>query len=216
MQDKTQWLDNFITEVIDGWICQDLERLLTDIPHRPGMAGNCNFPIALYIFSCLEFLGNLTSPVLISNNQPGHTKDRILSYIDTFFLEEFVKEMKPHRNNFVNIFRNGLAHEYFAKSAGISRTEVCLLQVNNQGQLVLDADRFAEAFRTSIERLKEAIKADTALVERIVERYRNSYQNNLRFRVTPTTTMISTASLVHPDVKLTTTTLPYSPDQKKQ
>lgn len=217
MDDEVQWLNDFIAEVIDGWMVKDLERLSKDIPHRSGEAGNCNFPIALYVFACIEFLGHLTSTVLMSNNQPGYTKSRILSYIETFFPSEFVKEIRPYRRNFVNVFRNGLAHEYFAKSAGISRTEAHPLQINEKGQLVLDTDRFAEAFITSISRFKEAIKTNTALAGRVVERYSNLYQGNLRFRVIPTTTIISTASLSHPDVKLsTTTTLPYYPDPEKQ
>lgn len=214
MDDRTQWLNDFIKEVVDGWMCQDLDRLLTDIPHRPSMAGNCNFPIALYIFACLEFLGHLTSPALIDNNQPSYSRDRILSYIDNFFPEEFVQGIQPYRNNFVNIFRNGLAHEYFAKSAGVSRTESHPLQIDNEGRLILDADRFAEAFKISVEKLKEVTRNDSVLTDRIVERYSNSYQSNLRFRVSPTTTHVSGAS-VAPPTNLATTTLPPPPKTSK-
>src|SRR3989344_8086584 len=162
MDNKTQWLNDFISEVIDGWMLKDLESLIS-IPHRQSMAGNCNFPIALYIFSCLEFLGHLTSPNLITNQQSGYSKDRILSYIDNFFTKESTQEIQPYRSSFVNIFRNGLAHEYFAKSAGISRTEVNLLQVDNEGRPILDADRFAEAFKYSIDNLKKKVSSDMAL-----------------------------------------------------
>ena len=217
MEDKTQWLNGFLAEVVDGWMLKDLERLLNDIPHRPNEAGNCNFPIALYIFSCLDFLGHLTSTNLISSNQPGFTQARIMNFIDDFFPDDFRQKIQPHRNSFVNIFRNGLAHEYFAKSAGISRTETEPLQVNNQGMLTLDADRFAEAFRKSVERLKEAIKTDANLAERMADRYNSQYQHNLRFRITPTTTRISGASLAHPSMvrNLTTTTMPPPPKPKK-
>lgn len=197
---------------------KDLKRLLTDIPHRSGEVGNCNFPIALYVFSCLEFLGYLTSVNLINSNQSGFTQQRIMSYIDTFFPEEFVRQIQSHRNIFVNVFRNGLAHEYFAKSAGISRTETHPLQVDNQGHLILDVDRFAEAFKTSIGKLKETIKTDITLSDRIVERYSTLYQRNLHFRAVPTTTTyVSNASLAHPSMirNLTTTTMPPPPKPKK-
>lgn len=211
MDSRTQWLNNFIAEVIDGWMLKDLKRLLS-ITHLPKKVGNCNFPIALYVFACIEFLGQLTSVTPINNNQSGYTKDSILGFINNFFPEDFKQKIQPYSSNFVNIFRNGLAHNYFAKSAGISRTETEPLQVNDQGMLVLDADRFAGAFMASIEKLKESIMNDSNLSNRIVDCYSVLYQDHLRFGFTPTTTRTSTASLAHPDVKLTTT---FPPPPKK-
>lgn len=221
MQDKSQWLKNgFIAEIVDGWMLKDLERLSTEIPHHPGEAGNCNFPIALYVFACIEFLGQLTSDTSINTNQGGYTRDSIMGFIDDFFPDDFKQKIQPHRRNFVNIFRNGLAHNYFAKSAGISRTEDEPLQVNDQSMLILDADFFAEAFKMAIEKLKEAIRTDSSLVERMADRYSAGYQNNLRFRVTSTTTtttLASGASLPHPSVarNLTTTTMLPPPKTNK-
>lgn len=207
--ENNQWLNDFIKEVVDGWMCRDLDRLL-DIPYRPGVAGNCNFPLALHTFACLEFLGYLTSPNPIDNNQHGCSRDRVMSYIDNFFPEEFMQEIQPYRNDFVNIFRNGLAHEYFAKSAGISRTESHPLQIDNRGRLNLDADCLAEAFKVSVEKLKRAIRSNSALMGRIAERYGNLCQSNLHFRVTSTATRVSGAS-VAPPTNLTTTTFPPPP-----
>jgi len=213
VNNKRQWLNEFITEVIDGWMLTDLRRLLNDIPHRPNAAGNCNFPIALYVFACIEFLGQLTSVTPINTNQGGYTTNSIIGFINDFFPDDFKQKIQPYQNNFVNIFRNGLAHNYFAKNAGISRTEIEPLQVNEQGMLVLDADRFAEAFIASIIKLKEVIRIDSNLADRIVDRYGNLYQDHLRFQFTPTTTRISTASLAHPDTRLTTTTPPPPPKE---
>ncbi len=216
MNDKAQWLNSFIAEVIDGWMLKDLERLLNDIPHRPSEAGNCNFPIALYIFACIEFLGQLT-PTTPINQIQGYTRDSIMGFIDDFFPDDFKQKIHPYRNNFVNIFRNGLAHNYFAKAAGISRTEREPLQVNDQGMLILDADRFTDAFKLAIEKLKGAINTDINLAERMVDRYNSQYQQNLRFRTTPTTTRISGASITHPSMarNLTTTTMPQPPKPNK-
>lgn len=212
MEDKTQWLNNFIAEVVDGWMLKDLERLSNDIPHRPGEAGNCNFPIALYVFACIEFLGQLTSVTPITQNQ-SYTRDSIMGFIDDFFPDDFKQKIQPHRGNFVNIFRNGLAHNYFAKSAGISRTESEPLRVNDHGMLILDADRFADAFKLAIEKLKESIITDVNLAESMIDRYNTQYQQNLRFRITTTTTHVSGASLAHPSMtrNFTTTTMPPPP-----
>jgi len=201
MEEKIKWLKGFITEVIDGWMLNDLERLINDIPHRPGKAGNCNFPIALYVFACIEFLGQLTSVVPIDTKEPGHTQKSIMGFIDTYFPEDFKRKTQLYRSNFVNIFRHGLAHNYFAKYAGVSRTESEPLQVDSEGMLVLDADRFVEAFKSAINTLKEAIKNDTELTQRMVDRYNKQYKDNrLRFKAIPTTTYVSTASLAHPSM----------------
>ena len=159
-----------------------------------------------------------------------------MGFIDDFFPDDFKQKIQPHQNDFVNIFRNGLAHNYFAKAAGISRTEREPLWVNPEGVLVLDADRFVEAFKSAIEKLKETIKTDTQLTERMVDRYETQYQHNLRF-MSPTLkqtliTRSSGASLPHPsmtrglttsspsvpptvyDISKTTTTMPLPPKDK--
>lgn len=234
MDDKTQWLNGFIAEVIDGWMITDLKRLLIDIPHRPGADGNCNFPIALYVFACIEFLGQLTTTAPLPKT--GYTQTSIMGFIDNYFPEDFKLKLQPHRANFVNAFRNGLAHNYFAKYAGISRTENEPLQVNGEGMLILDADRFVEAFRAAIVKLKEAIKTNAQLAETMVDRYNAQYQDNrLRFQTTVTTTRVSGASLAHPsmlsgltsssssapsityeDLVKTTTTMPPPPQPKRK
>ncbi len=203
MDNKAQILNYFVTQVVDGWMLTDIVRL-TSIPHRSGAPGNCNFPIALYVFACIEFLGQLTPVTPINPRQPGHTQTSIMGFIDDFFPDDFKQKLRPHRSNFVNIFRNGLAHNYFAKAAGISRTKPDYFSVEN-GHLVLDADRFAEAFKLATDKLKENIKTDPQLVERMVNRYDAQHHHNLQFRVAPATTLTHTThssgpSLAHPSM----------------
>jgi len=214
MNENSKWLNNFIREVVDGWMLNDLKRLINDIPHRSSEAGNCNFPIALYIFACIEFLGQLTLSTPMSGS--SYTQASIMGFIDDFFPDNFKEKLRPYRDNFVNIFRNGLAHNYFAKYAGVSRTESEPLQVNADGMLILDADLFTEAFRSGINKLKKSIQTDPHLVHRIVERYNTQYkESSLRFRATPTTTsFVSGASLAHPSMLKnlkSTTTMPPPP-----
>lgn len=81
----------------------------------------------------------------------------------------------------------------------------------------MDADRFAEAFVLSVDKLKVLLEKDRQLVERVVDRYGKLYQANLRFKLSPTIlqtfqTRTSGASLAHPDmlkgVKTYTSTSP--------
>lgn len=203
MDRKITALNYFIAQVVDGWMLSDLTTL-TAIPHRSGAAGNCNFPIALYTFACIEFLGQLTSVTPINHNQPDYTKNSILSFIDNFFPDDFKQKLRPYKVRFVNIFRNGLAHNYFAKAAGVSRTKIEPFSVED-GHLVLDADRFADAFKSAVNKLKETIETDSQLVDRMINRYDEQYQVNLKFKL-PTTFLqtsqarTSGASLPHPDM----------------
>ncbi len=214
MDKKIEALNNFIAQVVDGWMLGDLITLTT-IPHNPGAAGNCNFPISLYTFSCVEFLGQLTFSGTLGKQD--YTKDAVLGFIDDFFPDDFKQKLQPHRANFVNIFRNGLAHNYFAKAAGISRTKPEPFSMED-GHLVLDADRFVDAFRMAIDKLKTIIHNDTQLVERIIERYETQVDENQKFKLSADkiifySTPTSGVSLAHPSMlqglkhmKLTSTT----------
>lgn len=212
-----QCLDDFVAEVLDGWMLHDLDNL-TKIAVLPGASGNCNFPIALYVFSCIEFLGQLTNkdPMPKTN----YTKTAILGFFDDFFPEVDKNNIKSYEDSFVNIFRNGLAHNYFAKNAGISRKASELLRVDENGKLILDADTLVEAFRKAIENLKQSITSSEELCNRIIDRYNALYQGNLKYNFTTTTTtttssLSSGASLAHPEMVKNlryTTTLPYDPE----
>lgn len=221
-----QTLDNFVEEVISGWMIRDLNKML-DLPVTPNSPGNCNFPIALYVFSCIEFLGQLTPSKQIDASRSNYTKTSVLGFIDDFFPSTFKDNLQPFRQQFVNIFRNGLSHNYFAKNAGVSRKESKPFQVNQNGNLILDADKFARAFIEAVEKLKLRINSDLDLAKRMVDRYNEQFKNNLLYnfststRQTITTTTsssstpnISGPSLTHPKMvkDLQTTTLPYSPD----
>lgn len=201
MDKKIEALNNFIAQVVDGWMLGDLTTL-TAIPHNPGAAGNCNFPIALYTFSCVEFLGQLT---FLGTLPPrGYTKASVLGFIDDFFPDDFKQKLQPHKNEFVNIFRNGLAHNYFAKAAGVSRTKTEPFSMED-GHLVLDADRFADAFRLAVDKLKTTIQNDTQLVERMVDRYETQVNENQKFKLSADkirfySTPIAGASLANPSM----------------
>ncbi len=215
----TELAQKFFTEVIDGWMLGDLENMVTKIPPVKGRAGNCNFPIALYIFSCIEFLGFLTSNAIIADAEDCCTKKRIWSYINSYLDDNYISQLKPYENDFVNIFRHGLAHEFFAKAAGVSRGESLLVFYDAElKSLVLDADKFCEAFKSSTENLKKAISQNSdRIADKMLSRYNVLQASNIikflpKNIPTSTRTSSSNASIAEP-IEKTTTTFPYDPEK---
>lgn len=215
----TALAQKFFVEIIDGWMLGDLKNMVTKIRPVKGMTGNCNFPIALYIFTCIEFLGFLTSDVVIPDGSKNYTKKRIWFYINSYFDNNHIFQLKPYEKNFVSIFRHGLAHEFFAKAAGVSRGKGLLISYDTElKSLVLNADKFYEAFRLSTENLKKTIFQNTdKIADRMLSRY-NVLQASNFIKFLPKNVVISThtsssnASIAQP-IDGTTTTLPYDPKE---
>lgn len=80
---------------------------------------------------------------------------------------------------FTNIFRHGLAHEYFAKGSGIARKGKELLGIDlDKEALVLDADILLEEFKASIKLLREKVNKDPNLGGEMRVRYEEMQVNN--------------------------------------
>lgn len=207
---QNQTIQYITDKVIDGYMLGDLKRMV-DLPVMPNQVGNCNFTIVLYIFSCLEFLGTLVSEMPIPD-RPGATRDRVWSYMELTFGSHF-QAFQQHEDDFVQIFRHGLTHEFFAKNAGISRQKTELFGISPGGKLVLDADRFFDVFRDSCGVLKSLIGGSEDLAVRISERYLELQQRN-RERwpsSSPVHTYTSGATLPRqftPDPSITTPSFP--------
>lgn len=202
--------------VIDGYMLGDLKRMV-DLPVIPNETGNCNFPITLYIFSCIEFLGTLVAETPIPD-RPGATQDRFWAYVELAFGNS-LQSFQQHRNNFIQIFRHGLTHEFFAKHAGISRQHTELFSTSSGGKLVLDADRFYDVFKESCDTLKSLLDTSDQLKERVSDRYlelQQRNQNRWGSTVSPTA-LASGASISRPftptpDQALATPSLPPDDD----
>lgn len=213
----------FFHEVVEAMMIGDLDNMVTKIPVVPNAGGNCNFPITLFIFSCLEFLGYLTSDKLIDGGQ-NYTRDRVLSYIDGFFGDNYKTQIKNNRDVFVSVFRHGLAHEFFAKAAGVSRQTGTLITTHKEtGYLVLDADEFYQAFKASTAALKENINKDVnGIANRIIDRYSKLLDKNLKnfkpkFISADTFTPISGPSIARPLKSVDNTgTAPYPLNRKDE
>lgn len=187
-------IDYIQTKVIDGYMLDDLKKIVK-LPVISNQTGNCNFPIVIYIFSCIEFLGTLVSESPIPDG-PGATQNRIWSYIELTFEQDF-QQFQQHRSRFVQIFRHGLIHEFFAKNAGVSRNNPNLFWQSPGGKPVLDADRFYEIFKKSCAKLKSLINESEELAKRICERYTDLQEHNIQrwSSTSPTFTPVSTATL---------------------
>ncbi len=213
-QNQKKVIEYIKNKVIDGYMLTDLKRIV-DLPVVPNHVGNCNFPIVIYIFSCMEFLGILVSEVPIPD-RIGATQDRVWAYMELTFGKNF-QAFQQHRDTFIQIFRHGLIHEYFAKNAGVSRKHPELFGTSPGGKIVLDADKFYEAFRDSCDRLKSLVNTSEELAQRISERYLELQQRN-RERWpsrSPTFTRTSGASESRQFTPNSSTTTPsYPPDDE--
>lgn len=213
-EDQKKVIEYIKNKVIDGYMLTDLKRIV-DLPVVPNQVGNCNFPIVIYIFSCMEFLGMLVSEVPIPDRS-GATQDRIWTYMESTFGENF-QTFQQHRHTFIQIFRHGLIHEFFAKNAGVSRKQPELFGTSPGGKIVLDADKFYEIFCDSCDRLKSLLDTSEELARRISDRYLELQQRN-RERwpsSSPTLTHTSGASGARqftPDPSITTPS--YPPDDE--
>ena len=191
--------ERIIGKITRGYIVGDLKRML-DIEVIPDHDGNVNFPIALYTLTSMSFLG-----YLIAERELLNDWERIDTYIEVMFNSEDKSEIEPHKEEFSNKYRNGLAHEFFPKMAGISRENNQLMTQSTEGYWVLDADILAKMFMKSTDNLVGASE-DDVLCLRIFERYNTIQERNLEFKERPSTaTTTSTA-------RSSGATLPADPD----
>jgi len=150
---KVEYARNYILgKVIKGYIVGDLKKLL-EIDVRPGQDGNCNFPIALYTLTTISFLGGAMN----GNND-------IFAYIKKYFDTNDRNELLPYESYFKDIFRNGLAHYYFPRKAAISRVDKSVFTKTDEGDLVLQADIFANMFLNSLDNLEKLFNEEALCI----------------------------------------------------
>ena len=174
MDDK-QWIEKvFFEEMVECYMLADLAKIEGnyDVSSK---CGNCNFPLALQIFSCMDFIGWLIGD---PKNKPEETSKNIESFISNLF-DDTRKSQVQEVVKFTKIFRHGLAHEYFAKGAGISRNGKELLSIDlDKEVLVLDADVLLGEFRSAVKRLKKRVEQELALGKAIKKRYKELQKEN--------------------------------------
>lgn len=199
-------LNTFLDKIVFGWIKHDLERMKTSIPALSGEAGNINFPLALCVLAYLEYLGGF----LIGEDK-GFAENS-----DAYIKQCFERPDEYPIEILRDIFRNGLAHEYFARGA-ISRDGETPAIFNKPGiGVILDVETLVDDFLQSLEKFKENL-SDSSYQSRMnsalqkIEEWKATYKkliDSLPTRAaTTTTTTTSSGASVHPGPVRNTTTV---------
>ncbi len=135
--------DGFLSRIVFGWIKKDLENISKVRLVIPG-DGNANFPLALLIVIYMDHLGGY----LLGTEKNG-LEANIRAYLTCF------KNPADYNSELLaDLFRNGLAHDYFARG-GISRSGMRPPMVYSLGiGVILDADSLLSDFIESLENFK--------------------------------------------------------------
>ena len=205
--EKLSWVKNeLLSKIVRGYIVGDLRRML-NIEVVPNYDGNCNFPIALYTLTSMDFLGYLIAEQEFRLD--GGTVGRINAYIEMVFDSEDRRKLKPYMEHFVAKFRHGLAHEFFPKRAGISRGNSEIMTWSKEDECwVLDADRLAEMFLGSVANLEKLVD-DVRVGVKIFDRYKKKQLDIAEYRHRPDISEIRAGTIPLSTASATTTMLPF-------
>jgi len=149
--------NTFLERVVFGWIKKDFERMLTIRPIDGG-DGNINFPLALCALVDIEYLGGF-----LLGSDCGFDKNT----------GEYIRKCFKRPNEYKieilrDIFRNGLAHEYFAR-AGVSRDGgIPALFIDKNNRVILDAETLVNDFLESLKKFKEEL-SEEKYMKRMIE-----------------------------------------------
>lgn len=193
----------FLDTVVFGYIKKDLENMRDKIRPQPAAIGNINFPLALCVLAYMEYLGSFLL------GRYANFSQSVNEYISKCFVNPSEYPVEILRD----IFRNGLAHEYFARG-GISRDgERPAVYKEGVDEVVLDAETLVNDFLESLEKFKRELEdakyssrvnqAESSIVDKKA-RNRNLI-GRLPIRVVTTTTRSSGASGYPRPIKSTTT-----------
>lgn len=193
----------FLDTVVFGYIKKDLENMRDKIRPQPAAIGNINFPLALCVLAYMEYLGSFLL------GRYAHFCPSVHEYISRCFSkpDEYPVEILG------DIFRNGLAHEYFARG-GISRDGGRPAVYKEVGGVVLDAETLINDFLESLDKFKQELEDGkyTRRVNQAEKSIADKKSNNkdlidqLPIRVITKTTPSSGASVYPGSVETTTTT----------
>lgn len=164
---------DFLNTVVFGYIQKDLEAIKT-LPRKSGEPGNANFPIALCILSYVEYLGGFFTGL-----EWDYTKN-VSSYTEKCF---------PNKGGYnvdilEDIFRNGLAHDYFARG-GVGRDGIRpALYRGWKKEVILDADTLLDDFLTSLNKFGDELTDEIfnkriALAEKRITDLNNNFKDQI-------------------------------------
>lgn len=133
--------NDFINDVVLGWIKSDLIRMRDNIRPISSEAGNINFPLALCVLSYMEYLGGFL------HGTDKKFTENVKEYINLCFKnpEEYPVEILR------DLIRNGLAHDYFPRGAISRNGKHPAIYKGRTYYLVLDAETLVNDFIDSLD-----------------------------------------------------------------
>ena len=139
--------EEFINKYVLGWIKRDFERMTKDIPVRPNESGNIGFFLTLSVLVSIDALGGF----LLGEDKKfyGNVKE----YISKCFKnpEEYPIEILQ------DIYRNGLAHDFFSRGAVIRNNSRPAIFRDKKIGVTLDAETLANDFLESLNKFSEVL-----------------------------------------------------------
>jgi hypothetical protein len=168
----------FFDHEVRGYMVEDIKSLQNSVEAMDRAYGGCAAPLALMVCSAMNRLG-----ALIGANDP---KEILVPEKTSEWLKLFCEQyMQPPRTGewpyktqtfqrvLYEIFRNGLAHQYMPKAAGITRDPGIKEVISEkEGLVVLQSDLLANDFCNAVDRLGDKIEQGenhSALISRIYE-----------------------------------------------
>src|SRR3989344_6630370 len=203
----------FLDKVVFGYIKKDLENMRDKIRPQPTTIGNINFPLALCVLAYMEYLGSFLL------GHPAGFSRSVRKYISKCFTnpDEYPVEILR------DIFRNGLAHEYFARGS-ISRDGERPAIYKEIREVVLDSETLVNDFLESLNKFKQELEDDkytsrVTQAERSIADRKTRNKNligRLPIRFLTSMTRSSGASGYPSSVETTTTSLSKSSSSPSQ
>jgi hypothetical protein len=205
-------LHDFLNRIVFGWIKSDLERMTKEIHDFHREAGNINLPLALCVMAYLEYLGGF-----LRGNDGGFTENA------SVYIEECFDNPDQYPVDILrDLFRNGLAHEYFAR-ASISRDgNRPPLYRRHDDEVILDIETMVADFLKSLDKFKEKLTSENfekrlAGAEKSIAQMKERHKDLISKLPKPssetTRTFGSSGASGYPGPIEATTTLPY--DKKR-
>lgn len=161
----------FLDTVVFGYIKKDLENMRNKIRPQPAAIGNINFPLVLCVLAYMEYLGSFLLGRYASFSQS------VQEYISRCFTNPDKYPVEILRD----IFRNGLAHEYFARG-GISRDGGRPAVYKEVGGVVLDAETLVNDFLKSLDKFKQELE-DNKYTRRVNQAEKSITDKNLTTKI---------------------------------
>ena len=165
----------FLDEIIFGWMKNDLERMAKEIPTNSGMVGNINFPLALCVLTYIESLGSYLL---------GKDKQEYKTTVGHYISQCFSRPGEYNAELLGVFFRHGLAHQYFSRGA-ISRVgkRPAVVKDDKYG-LILDIDTLMSDFLESLDAFRNKLTDENYLsrmteISKELETAKNKYMSEI-------------------------------------